>query len=142
MPILTNEMMRAIIYDHSSNPQNKREPNGEGYEKIHMHSDNCIDDIDVYLKMEDGKVVDACYTGIGCTISTASTDIICELMLGKTREEAEYILKQYDNMLHEEHYDEDALEEANAFSQTSKQAARIRCATIGSRALEELLKDK
>ena len=128
--------------DHYSSPQNKHDPVGEGYEKIHMHSDNCIDDIDVYLKMEDGKVVDACYTGIGCTISTASTDIICELMLGKTREEAEYILKQYDNMLHEEHYDEDALEEANAFSQTSKQAARIRCATIGSRALEELLKDK
>ncbi len=142
MPILTNEMMRSIIYDHSSNPQNKREPNDDTYEKIHMHSDNCIDDIDVYLKMMDNKVVDACFTGIGCTISTASTDIICDLMIGKNREEADYILKQYDNMLHEEHYDEDALEEANAFSQTSKQAARIRCATIGSRALEELLKDK
>ena len=135
-------MMRSIIYDHSSNPQNKRVPEKEGYEKIHMHSDNCIDDIDVYLKMENNKVIDACFEGVGCTISTASTDIICDLLIGKTKEEADYILKQYDNMLHEEHYDEDALEEANAFSKTSKQAARIRCATIGSRAMEELLKEK
>ena len=30
MPILTNEMMRAVIMDHSSNPTNKHTPKGEG----------------------------------------------------------------------------------------------------------------
>ena len=142
MPILTNEMMRAIIYDHSSNPQNKREPNGEGYEKIHMHSDNCIDDIDVYVLFDGDIVKDACFTGIGCTISTSSTDILCELIIGKSKTEALEIIDNYNHMLHEEPYDEDLLDEANAFKNTSKQAARIRCATIGFRAVESIIKEK
>lgn len=141
MPIFDNQMMRSIIMDHYANPQNKHEPKDDTYRKIHMHSDNCIDDIDVFVKFENNKVVDACFTGVGCTISTSSTDILCDLIIGKSEEETSYIIDQYNKMLHEEPYDEDALEEANAFVNTSKQAARIRCATIGYRAVESLLKE-
>ena len=49
MPTLTNDMMRSIIMDHYSDPQNKHQPPKEGYEKVHMHSDNCIDDLDIFL---------------------------------------------------------------------------------------------
>ena len=142
MPILTNEMMRAIIMDHYSTPLHKHDPEKEGYQKIHMHSDNCIDDIDVYLLSENGVIKDACFNGIGCTISTSSTDILCELIIDKSEEEALKIIEEYNHMLHEEPYDEDLLEEANAFKNTSKQAARIRCATIGFRAVEEIIKGK
>ena len=141
MPTLNNEMMRAIIIDHYSNPQNKHEPVGEGYEKVHMHSDNCIDDIDVFVKFENDVVKDACFNGVGCAISTASTDILCNLLVGKTKEEVKALIEQFMHMMHEEEYDEDMLDEANAFANTSKQAARIRCATIGYRALEEILKE-
>ena len=62
MPIsLTNDMMRQIIMDHYSNPQNKHQPSKEGFEKVHMHSDNCIDDLDIFLQVENGIVVDACF---------------------------------------------------------------------------------
>ncbi len=143
MPIsLTNEMMRAIIMDHYSNPLNKHDPLDESYEKIHMHSDNCIDDLDVWVKFENGLVSDACFNGVGCTISTASTDIMCDLIKGKNKEEVEDIVKQYMLMMEEEPYNEDLLEEANAFKNTSKQAARIRCATIGFRAVDEIIKEK
>ncbi len=143
MPIsLTNEMMRAIIMDHYSNPLNKHDPIDDTYEKIHMHSDNCIDDIDVWVKFENGLVSDACFNGVGCTISTASTDIMCDLVKGKNKEEVEDIVKQYMLMMEEEPYDEDLLEEANAFKNTSKQAARIKCATIGFRAVDEIIKEK
>jgi len=141
MPTLNNEMMRAIIIDHYSNPQNKHDPVNEGYEKVHMHSDNCIDDIDVFVKFENGVVKDACFNGVGCAISTASTDILCNLLVGKNVEEVKELIEQFMHMMHEEKYDEDMLDEANAFANTSKQAARIRCATIGYRALEEILKE-
>ena len=137
---LTNEMMRQIIMDHYSNPLHKHQPKGEGYSKLHMHSDNCIDDIDVFLLIENNIIKDACFDGIGCTISTASTDIMCELLPGKTKEEALYIIEQYHHMLHEEEFDEDAIDEAIAFINTSKQAARIRCATIGWNAADEIIK--
>ena len=143
MPIsLTNEMMRAIIMDHSSNPTNKHVPSTEGYEKEHMHSDNCIDDLDIYLKVVDGKVVDACFEGVACTISLSSTDIMCDLIKGKTKQEALYMIEQYNHMMHEEPFDDEVLDEAIVFVNTSKQAARIRCATIGWNAANSILKDK
>ena len=143
MPIsLTNEMMRAVIMDHSSNPTNKHTPSSYGYEKVHMHSDNCIDDLDIYLKVVDDKVLDACFEGIACTISLSSTDIMCDLMKGKTIKEALYMIEQYQHMMHEEPFDDEVLDEAIVFINTSKQAARIRCATIGWNAANAILKDK
>ena len=142
MLTLTNEMMRAIIMDHYSNPVNKKQPPRDGYEKVHMHSDNCIDDIDVFLLVENGVVTDACFDGVACAISTSSTDIMCDLLKGKDVERAKYIIDQYHHMIHEEEFDESVLEESLAFINTSKQAARIRCATIGWNAADEILKDK
>ena len=73
MPTLTNDMMRSIIMDHYSDPQNKHQPPKEGYEKVHMHSDNCIDDLDIFLLVKDNIIKDACFDGTACTISTSST---------------------------------------------------------------------
>lgn len=142
MLTLTNDMMRSIIMDHYSNPTNKHEPNSDKFEKIHMHSDNCIDDLNIFLLVENNIVKDACFEGVACTISTASTDIMCDLLKGKTIEEAKNIIKQYDNMIHEQPFDEEVLDEAIVFINTSKQAARIRCATIGWNAADAILKGK
>ena len=143
MPILmTNAMMRQIIMDHYSNPQNKHQPPKEGYEKMHMHSDNCIDDLDIFLLVENGVITDACFDGVACTISTSSTDIMCDLLKDKDVNEGKNIIEQFQRMIREEKFDEGGLEEAIVFINTSKQAARIRCATIGWNAATEILKDK
>ncbi len=143
MPISLNPtMMRQIIMDHYENPQNKKEPSGPGYISMHMNSLNCIDDIDVFLKVEKDIVVDCCFTGVACTISTASTDIMCNLIKGKTKNDALYIIEQYMNMISEKEFDEKVLDEAIVFINTSKQAARIKCATIGWTAADAILKDK
>ena len=140
--LMTSQMMRQIIMDHYSDPINKHQPPKEGYEKIHMHSDNCIDDLDIFLLVENNKVIDACFDGVACTISTSSTDIMCDLLKGKQIDEAKNIIKQYDNMIHEQPFDEEVLDEAIVFINTSKQAARIRCATIGWNAADKILKGK
>ena len=67
---------------------------------------------------------------------------MCDLLKGKDVERAKYIIDQYHHMIHEEEFDESVLEESLAFINTSKQAARIRCATIGWNAADEILKDK
>ncbi len=140
MPIsLSPQMMRQIIMDHYDNPTYKREPKNDKYHSVHMDSTNCVDDILVYVLEENGKVIDACFTGVACTISTASTDIMCGLMINKSIDEAKYILTQYLNMIHEKEYDDSVLDEAIVFMNTSKQAARIKCATIGWDALDEII---
>ena len=140
MLTLTNDMMRSIIMDHYSNPLNKHQPTSDKFTKVHMHSDNCIDDLDIFLFVENDKVVDACFDGVACTISTASTDIMCDLLKGKTVQEALYAIEQYNKMIHEESFDSEVLDEAVVFINTSKQAARIRCATIGWNAADLILK--
>ena len=143
MPIsMTNEMMRSVIMDHASHPANKRLPSKDGYEMIHMHSDNCIDDLNIYLLLDNNVVIDACFEGVACTISLSSTDIMCDLLKGKKREDALYIIEQYNHMIHEEPFDDSVLDEAIVFINTSKQAARIRCAMIGWNAADLILKDK
>ena len=140
MLTLTNDMMRSIIMDHYSNPLNKHQPTSDKFTKVHMHSDNCIDDLDIFLFVENDKVVDACFDGVACTISTASTDIMCDLLKGKTVQEALYAIEQYNKMIHEGSFDSEVLDEAVVFINTSKQAARIRCATIGWNAADMILK--
>ena len=141
MPIsLSPQMMRQIIMDHYENPQHKHPVlNPDEYETVHMDSANCIDDINVYVKSENDTVTDCFFDGVACTISTASTDIMCGLVIGKTYKEALYIIEQYKKMIHEEDYDYSVLDEAIVFMNTSKQAARIRCATIGWDGLEEII---
>ena len=107
-----------------------------------MDSASCIDDIYVYLKEENGIIVDVCFTGIACTIATASTSIMTELVIGKKKEEAYYIIEQYQNMISEKEFDDEVLDEAIVFINTSKQASRIKCATIGWNGLKYLLDGK
>ncbi len=139
MPTLTNDMMRQTIMDHYSHPIHKHQPEKEGYQTVHMHSDNCIDDLDIFLFIENDIVTDACFDGIGCAISTASTDIMCELFVDKSKDEVFNIIDNYMNMMAEKPFDEDVLDEAVVFINTSKQAARIRCATIGWNAAIKIL---
>lgn len=134
-------MMREIIIDHYNAPRHKSAcPSPAEYETTHSSSVNCIDDIDVYLKQENGKIVDALWEGTACAISTASTDILCDLLIGRTKEEAEKIIGEYTKMITgKEDYDASVLDEAIAFANTYRQPSRIHCATIGWDAFRELL---
>ena len=140
MPIFDDPMMiRQVILDHYQYPRNKGLTNDFRYGKVRMNSDSCVDDINVEMLVENGVIKDIKFDGIACTISTASTSIMSELLKNKTVDEATNIINNYMNMIDEKEYDEDLLEEAGAFKNTYKQANRIKCATIGCRGVQELL---
>lgn len=141
MPFSYNPaMMREIIMDHYQNPRNKRETNDPTYQTIYMDSTSCIDKIHVQAKVENNILTDVCWHGIGCAIATSSTSIMSELLIGKTVDEANLIIENYLKMINEEKFDADLLDEAIVFINTSKQAARIKCATIGWRGVKKILK--
>ena len=133
------EMMRAVIMDHYEYPRNKKLKGEAGYLKVHMDSESCIDDIYIEALIENGVIKDVCFDGIGCTISTASTSIMSELMRDKTIEEAQEIINNYLKMINMEEFDEELLEEAVVFRNTGRQANRIKCATIGWNGMQELI---
>ena len=88
-------LMRQIIMDHYDYPRNKELTKDNGYMSRHMASDSCIDDITVQTKISDGKIDDIRFDGVACTISTASTSIMSELLKGKTTQEAKEIIEQF-----------------------------------------------
>ena len=131
-------LMRQIIMDHYDYPRNKELTKDNGYMSRHMASDSCIT---VETKISDGNIDDIRFDGVACTISTASTSIMSELLIGKTTEEAKEIMDNYFKMIDQKEYDEDALDEAIAFQNVGKQANRINCATIGWKAMREMIKE-
>lgn len=141
MNMLDPMILRQIIMDHYQYPRNKRLMDDEHYHMVHMASESCIDDIKVQVKIENGIIKDMCFDGIACTISTASTSILTDLVKGKTVEEAKELINLYMDMIMLKQVDLEPLEEAVAFHQVGKQANRIKCATIGWNALSQIIEE-
>lgn len=135
------QILREIIMDHYNNPRNRGLVDDESYKKVNMNSSTCIDNLDIQAKFDGDKIVDIRYDGEACAICTSSTSIMSELLIGKTKEEAQVIIDNYMNMIYERDYDEELLEEAIAFVNTHKQANRIKCATLGWNGIIELMKE-
>ena len=134
-------VLRELIMDHYQYPHNHKLTDETGYRTVHMASDSCIDDIKVQSKITDGKIEDIRFDGVACTISTASTSMMTELLRGKTLAEAKEVIGQYFNMIENREYDPEMLEEAVAFQNVYKQANRIKCATIGWKAIQQMIEE-
>lgn len=139
--MMDKEIKREIMLDHYNNPNNKMTISDDRYKSIHNASESCIDDITVFMLVEDGVIKDVKFDGVGCTICTASTDIMCDLVTGKSLTEAKDIINEYYKMIDEKEFDEDKLDEANAFDTLYQQANRIKCGTIGIHTIEDLIKE-
>lgn len=140
MPTLNDPYLkRQIIMDHYQNPHNRGLVDDSRYIKVNMNSESCIDDIDIQVLIENNILKDFRFDGVGCTISTASTSILSELVIGKELSEVINIIENYESMINETIYDDEILQEAVVFKDVSKQANRIKCATIGYNGLKELL---
>ena len=136
---MDKETKREIILNNYQNPTNRGLVEDENYKKANTRSSSCIDNIDLMMKIEDGKVVDACFDGEACAICTSSTSIIVKSLIGKSVDEAKNIIKNYQNMINEEDYDPEVLGELNAFDEIYLQPARKNCALLSSKSAVKIL---
>lgn len=132
-------MLRQIIMDHYQYPRNHSLVDDHDYTMRHMAADSCIDDIKVQAKIKEGKIEDVRFDGVACTISTASTSIMTQLLKGKSIEDAKGIIAEYNKMIDLKEFDVEKVDEAIAFVNVGKQANRIGCALIGWQAISELI---
>lgn len=136
------DVLRELIMDHYKYPHHHALVQDQTYRQHHMASESCIDDITVQAKIENDRIEDIRFDGVACTISTASTSMMTDLLIGKTKEEARAIISEYFKMIDGQAYDEDVLEEAVAMKNVYKQANRIKCATIGWKAIQAILESE
>ncbi len=136
---MDKETKREIILDNYQNPTNRGLVEDATYKKANTRSSSCIDNIDLMMKIENGKVVDACFDGEACAICTSSTSIIVKSLIGKSVDEAKNIIKNYQKMINEEDYDPEVLGELNAFDEIYLQPARKNCALLSSKSAVKIL---
>jgi len=119
------ELYQEFIIELYKNPLNFGTIENAEY-KAEMYNPTCGDRVVIYLKVKEGKVVDAKHDGKGCAISQASASLFTEYLRGKTIEE---VMKLGKN-------DIMGLIKLDL----SKNPTRIRCALLPLDALKKALK--
>ena len=138
---MDSELKRTFILEHYQNPKNKGLIEDSKYVKVNMNNESCIDEVDIMLLYEDDKIKDIRFDGEACCISTSSTSIMIETLIGKTKEEAIEIINNFKNMIEEKEYDEEILENAIVYSDIATQPNRKKCALLSWWGVEKVLKE-
>ena len=135
----TQELYREILNEHNINPSHKTEM-ADATISLNGVNPSCGDNITLNLKVEDGKIVDGSFTGSGCAVSQASCDMMLDLIIGKTVDEANKLNDVFMGMIRGESSEEDMeqLDEAAALQDISKMPARVKCAVLGWRTMKEM----
>lgn len=136
-----NEIYSSLVMEHSANSPHKKEL--ENYtKKQHGHNPSCGDDITLFVKIENGTVTDAGFTGVGCAISQSSTSIMIETIKGKTVEEAKKLVDVFVRMIDRKPITDDEkklLKNARAFENIKDMPARVKCALLAWKTFEKIL---
>ena len=131
-----------LIAEHSQSRENRRQLEHATIVE-RGHNPTCGDEITLSLEVSDGVIRDAAFTGDGCAISQASTDMMIELVRGKTVDEAKRLAELFIDMIHGDVTDDDELEvldEAAALKNISTMPARVKCATLAWHTFDTAIK--
>ena len=91
------------------------------------------------IRVQDDVVKEAAFVGNGCAISTASTNMLIELVKGKKIAQVKEILDAFFEMMNRDELSEKAqelLEDAAILQMTANMPARIKCATLSWHSLK------
>lgn len=130
-----------LILMHNRSGHNKHELDHETHSE-RGHNPNCGDDLTLHLRLSNGVIEDASFTGAGCALSQASISIMIDLIRGKTEEEAKKMAEDFLKMARGEtvqEADEQQLQDAVVFKGISKMPARTKCGTLGWNCLKTSL---
>ncbi|MBO4899767.1 MAG: SUF system NifU family Fe-S cluster assembly protein [Lachnospiraceae bacterium] len=137
---MSETFYNEIINEHNLRPYHKHSIEGANF-TLEGVNPSCGDDIILNLVVDDdGIIKDGAYEGEGCAISQASADIMLDLVIGKSKEEALRLADIFMRMIKEGITDEekDELEEAGILESVSHMPARVKCAVLGWRTITEM----
>ena len=132
---------REVILEHYQNPVNRVQEDVEGYVKVNSNNESCIDNINLFIKFNDNKIEDIKFSGEACAISTASTSIMIQKLIGMDVEEALDYINNFTKMLNEEEYVDKDFKDAVVFDETYKQANRRACVTLPYKGIIKAIED-
>jgi nitrogen fixation NifU-like protein len=141
MSLELEELYQEVILDHSRRPRNFGELVDAA---VRVHGDNpaCGDEIHLGVKFSaDGALQDIKFSGHGCAISQASASLMTMKLKGKSRAEAEEMLRAFHDLVTEETSDPPkSLGDLRLMQGVRKFPQRVKCAMLPWRAVEQALR--
>ena len=138
-----DQLYQQVILDHS------RERHGHGAltdpdATSHQVNPTCGDDIELGVRVRDGRVIAVGWEGDGCSISQASISVMHDLVDGADLATVARLEKDFDVLMHSRGRGVgdavlDELEDGAAFEGVSKYPNRVKCALLGWMALRDAL---
>lgn len=136
------QIYTQIVMEHARQSAHRHEL-ADATDSERGHNPSCGDDITLHIKREGDRIEGLSFTGHGCAISQASTSLLCELLEGKSVEEAKQAIEAFLAMIKGEEQDDDVLEEqlgdAVALKDISHMPQRVKCAVLAWRTLNDML---
>jgi nitrogen fixation NifU-like protein len=132
-----------ILTEHNLHPEHKH-PLINPTASQRGVNPSCGDDVTLQLSIgEDGVIEDGAFIGDGCAISQASADMMLDLIIGSTKEEALAYAERFMNMVRSTATPEEieSLDEAASLEDISHMPARVKCATLGWKTMQRMLRD-
>ncbi len=126
------ELYQSTILDHNKKPRNFKKledasHHAEGYNPL------CGDQLELWLRVEDGVVADVGFQGQGCAISTASASLMTQAVKGKPVDEALDLFERFQKMVTADAQaapDAEGLGKLAVFAGVREFPMRVKCATL------------
>ncbi|AIF68202.1 Fe-S cluster assembly sulfur transfer protein SufU [Terribacillus saccharophilus] len=136
-------LYRQVIMDHYKHPRNRGKLEEDAL-VVDMNNPTCGDRIQLQIQVEDGKVKDAKFEGEGCSISMSSASMMTQAIKGKSVEDALRMSQLFSDMMLGKEIDPGSLEmgDVEALQGVAKFPARIKCATLAWKAMEQGVEKK
>ena len=136
-----NTFYNEILTDHNMNPVHKHTIEGANME-LEGVNPSCGDDMNVEVKIEDGIVKEVYHDGHGCSICCSSASVMSETITGRKVSEAKALCQDFFDMVKgEDPKYEEELGEAIAYMGVRDFPARIKCATLAWKAVEQAINE-
>lgn len=121
------DLYRELIIDHNKNPKNFGEIRGADF---HAEGINplCGDKYSVFIKLENGKISRAGFTGSGCAISKSSASMMTESIKGKSVKEALELFGDFRTLLSGDSKKD--LGKLSVFRGVHDYPSRVKCASL------------
>ncbi|MBA4697524.1 MAG: SUF system NifU family Fe-S cluster assembly protein [Legionella sp.] len=139
------ELYQETILDHNRNPRNhycmeEATAQARGFNPL------CGDQLTIYIRFEGNYIKEVSFLGSGCAISQASASLMTEALMGKTREEAEKLFRQFHGFMTDKPVQglekpSYQLDKLMILEGVKLYPARVKCATLAWHTLEAALQE-
>ena len=131
---------REIIMENYLHPFHKETKSDKDYETANSNNASCIDNLNIYLKIKDNKIVDGYFDGEACAVATSSASIMLQELIGKTIDEVEDYIKDYKEFI-DNGTPSSKLNLSTCYSDIHNQENRKTCAKLPYYGVEKIVEN-